>query len=200
VITKLHDRVGICNHKYDVSPKLHDTKFNYHLIIFILKSFWFFFKFLKFIWNILKIVCFCFFLNLFVSCYSCYLIGCSNWCDNRLKMVQFLKSLLLGTNQIPGFTSDFKMDIIKPWIKTISVKWSISLHIKLANRISWKKILLTNHIAYSILWCCDIFAMWVANLRNENGQFIKPQICPFFLRRYFQFFGRKWKQKYIVNV
>ena len=26
-------------HKYDFKPKLHDTKFNYHLIIFILKSF-----------------------------------------------------------------------------------------------------------------------------------------------------------------
>ena len=29
---------AICNHKFDFSPKLHDTKFNFHFIIFILKS------------------------------------------------------------------------------------------------------------------------------------------------------------------
>ena len=43
VITKSHDReAGVrfvnCNHKFDFSPKLHDTKFNFHFIIFILKS------------------------------------------------------------------------------------------------------------------------------------------------------------------
>jgi hypothetical protein len=34
VITKSHDREAgvryICNHKFDFSPKLHDTKFNFH--------------------------------------------------------------------------------------------------------------------------------------------------------------------------
>ena len=29
---------AISNHEYDFRPKLHDTKFNYHLIIYILKS------------------------------------------------------------------------------------------------------------------------------------------------------------------
>ena len=29
---------AISNHEYDFRPKLHDTKFNYHLILFILKS------------------------------------------------------------------------------------------------------------------------------------------------------------------
>jgi hypothetical protein len=29
---------AICDHKFDFSPKLHDTKFNFHFIIFILKS------------------------------------------------------------------------------------------------------------------------------------------------------------------
>jgi hypothetical protein len=28
----------ICNHKFDFSPNLHDTKFNFHFIIFTLKS------------------------------------------------------------------------------------------------------------------------------------------------------------------
>jgi len=29
---------AICYRKFDFEPKLHDTKFNYHLIIYILKS------------------------------------------------------------------------------------------------------------------------------------------------------------------
>jgi hypothetical protein len=29
---------AICNHKFDFRPNLHDTKFNDHFIIFILKS------------------------------------------------------------------------------------------------------------------------------------------------------------------
>jgi hypothetical protein len=43
--------------------------------------------------------------------------SCNNMHVHALSVQLILKSLLLGTNQIAGITSDFKMDIIKHNIK-----------------------------------------------------------------------------------
>ncbi len=37
-IERARSASSIWNHKYDFRPKLHDTKFNYHFIMSILKS------------------------------------------------------------------------------------------------------------------------------------------------------------------
>ena len=37
-IRRAHSVSSIWNHKYDLRPKLHDTKFNYHFIKAILKT------------------------------------------------------------------------------------------------------------------------------------------------------------------
>ena len=87
---------------------MHDTKFNYHLIIFILKSFTNKHNEMTKIFPFVSVeTCPCLFEKAF------------EWVPARAKsaksvIMQFsLKSVLLGTNQIAGSANDFNMNMIR---------------------------------------------------------------------------------------